>query len=213
MWGECRMNSRIQIALTLLGLVALVVPALAQQPNQAQISAIRSACRGDYQSVCAGVPTGGQAALQCLQQHAAGVSSGCQVALGAIGGAPTPAATATPTPAAASSATPLVPQPPPPEYLATQQAAETMWPHTITYDGASVTVYQPQAVEWPGRQKLTARAAIAVTPRGQQKPVLGTIELTMDTTTDEAAGLVHLDKPGASGHSLPVTGYATGAGA
>ena len=32
-----------------------------KQPTDAQVSAIRSACRSDYQKVCAGVPTGGAA--------------------------------------------------------------------------------------------------------------------------------------------------------
>lgn len=72
---------QFDIALALSVLLALAAPALAQQPSQAQINAIRSACRGDYQANCAGVPTGGKAALQCLQQHAASVSAGCRNAL------------------------------------------------------------------------------------------------------------------------------------
>jgi hypothetical protein len=187
------MTSRIHTALALLGFAVLAAPALAQQPTQAQISAIRGACRGDYMSVCAGVPTGGQAALQCLQQHAAGVSSGCREALAALSGPPAQAAAA-PAPASAAAA-PLEPQPPPPEYLAAQATATSNWPHTISRDGGSITIYQPQAVEWPGRQTLTARAAVAVTRRGSQKPVLGTIELTLATTTDEATGIVHLSDP------------------
>jgi hypothetical protein len=39
----------------------------AKQPTDAQVSAIRSACRSDYPKVCAGVPTGGAPALQCLE--------------------------------------------------------------------------------------------------------------------------------------------------
>src|SRR6185312_10493360 len=41
----------------------------AGQPSSAQISAIRSACRSDYPKVCAGVPTGGAPALQCLEKN------------------------------------------------------------------------------------------------------------------------------------------------
>jgi hypothetical protein len=67
-------------------LVALAVPAAAQSPSQAQASAIRQACRADYQSHCASVPTGGSAALQCLQQNEAALSAPCQQALGAVGG-------------------------------------------------------------------------------------------------------------------------------
>jgi hypothetical protein len=60
-------------------------PVQAQQPTQAQIIAIRQACRADYQAHCATVPTGGAAALQCLQQNAQSVSAACQHALSAIG--------------------------------------------------------------------------------------------------------------------------------
>jgi hypothetical protein len=67
-------------------LIALAAPAGAQSPSQAQASAIRQACRADYQSHCASVPTGGSASLQCLQQNAAALSTPCQRALAAIGG-------------------------------------------------------------------------------------------------------------------------------
>lgn len=45
---------------------------VAAQPTAAQQSAIRSACRGDFQANCAGVSPGGQAALACLQQNLPG---------------------------------------------------------------------------------------------------------------------------------------------
>ncbi|MGN9273764.1 hypothetical protein ACTMO5_15120, partial [Enterococcus faecium] len=45
--------------------------AAAGKPSSAQISAIRSACRSDYPKVCAGVPTGGAPALQCLEKNKA----------------------------------------------------------------------------------------------------------------------------------------------
>ncbi len=81
----------------LLLAASLAVPAAAQTPTQAQSSAIRSACRGDYMNVCANVPTGGRAALECLEQHQNAVSSGCAAALAAVGGqAPAPVAAATP---------------------------------------------------------------------------------------------------------------------
>ena len=201
------MNRPRYVAAALAALLALAHVALAQQPTQAQISAIRSACRGDYQANCAGVPTGGQAALQCLQQHAAAVSPGCRNALAPLSQKPTQAQTVapqratpqmaapqTPTPPAAASA--MAPQlTPPGQSLAAQAAATSGWPHTISRNGASVTVYQPQAVEWPDRQTLTARAAIAVTRPGQARPILGTIELTLATRTDEATGIVHLSDP------------------
>lgn len=103
------MRPRTGWMLTLGVVVVLAAPALAQQPSQAQISAVRGACRGDYPSVCAGVPTGGKAALQCLQQHAAQVSPGCRDALAPLATAP-PAA-AGPPPAATAGATPSAPPP------------------------------------------------------------------------------------------------------
>jgi hypothetical protein len=67
-------------------LATLVFDAAAQQPTQAQQSAIRSSCRNDFQAMCSGVQPGGSAALQCLQQNAAKASPACQQALGAVGG-------------------------------------------------------------------------------------------------------------------------------
>src|SRR6202011_2221339 len=93
------------IAWRLLGaaaLIALSAPAGAQFPSQAQSNAIRQACRADYQSHCASVPTGGSAALQCLQQNAASLSAPCQEALSA-GGAGASSRPATSPPATAQS--------------------------------------------------------------------------------------------------------------
>lgn len=81
----------------------------AKQPSDAQVAAIRSACRSDYQKVCAGVPTGGAPALQCLEKNKAKVSSGCQQAVNAASGGAAPAAggtAATASPGAAPAAAP-----------------------------------------------------------------------------------------------------------
>ena len=81
----------------------------AGKPTNAQVAAIRSACRSDYQKVCAGVPTGGAPALQCLEKNKAKVSAPCEQAINAAsGGAAPPAggATATASPAAAPAAAP-----------------------------------------------------------------------------------------------------------
>jgi hypothetical protein len=86
----------------------------AKKPSDAQVAAIRSACRSDYQKTCAGVPTGGAAALNCLENNKSKLSGNCQQAVNAAGGgtttsaagaAPAAAATASPgaTPAAASA--------------------------------------------------------------------------------------------------------------
>jgi Cysteine rich repeat len=76
----------------------------AKKPSSAQIAAIRSACRSDYQRVCAGVPTGGSAALQCLEKNKAKVSGNCEKVVSAVGGGAAPAADG--APAAAASADP-----------------------------------------------------------------------------------------------------------
>jgi hypothetical protein len=86
-------------------------------------------------------------------------------------------------------------QPPSPEYLAAQTVAAASWPHTTKREGATITVYQPQAIAWPERRTLTARTAVAIIRPGQTKPLLGTIELTLATRVDEAQGVVYLANP------------------
>jgi len=88
------------------------------KPRNANIAAIRSACRSDYSRVCAGVPTGGAPALQCLEQNKSRVSAACQKAVAAVSssGAPpmggaAPAAEATAGPASAPAAAVLVLRP------------------------------------------------------------------------------------------------------
>lgn len=84
-----------------------------KKPSDAQVAAIRSSCRADYQKVCAGVPTGGQDALQCLEKNKARVSASCQQAVNAAGGGTAvpakggaPAAAAAAAPAAAPAGAP-----------------------------------------------------------------------------------------------------------
>jgi hypothetical protein len=93
-----------------------------KKPSQAQISAIKSSCRSDYPKVCAGVPTGGEAALECLEKNKSKVSAACAKAVAAVGGGGggggTPAAAAgsssgggAPAAAAAPAATVIVLRP------------------------------------------------------------------------------------------------------
>jgi hypothetical protein len=86
----------------------------AGKPTDAQVSAIRSACRSDYPKVCAGVPTGGAAALQCLEKNKAKVSAACDKAIGAAsaGGATAAAPAAGGASAAAPAALALRPMRP-----------------------------------------------------------------------------------------------------
>jgi hypothetical protein len=157
----------------LVGLCMLSGTAAAQQPTAAQASAIRQACRSDYMANCSGVPTGGAAALQCLQQNAANVSPGCRQALQAASGSSpgtTAAAAAPARPAAAAG-------------MASQPVSAT-WPHTYAGEGASAVVYQPQVISWPDRGTLNTRMAIAITPTGEKTPVLGTMQVSFATQTN-----------------------------
>ena len=90
---------------------AAAAAAPAGQPSSAQISAIRSACRSDYPKVCAGVPTGGAPALQCLEKNKAKLSAGCEKAVSAAsgGGAPAAAGAAPAAAGAAAATTPAAP--------------------------------------------------------------------------------------------------------
>jgi len=88
-----------------LGLAGWAGPAAAQQPSQAQISAIRAACRTDYQAHCGGVQPGGPAALACLKKNAGALSPACQKAVEAVGGAAAPGRTSGEAPSASPAAT------------------------------------------------------------------------------------------------------------
>jgi hypothetical protein len=85
------------------------------KPSNATIAAIRSACRSDYPKVCAGVPTGGAPALQCLEQNKSRVSAACQKAVAAVNGSVAPssagAVETTADPATAPAAPVLVLRP------------------------------------------------------------------------------------------------------
>jgi hypothetical protein len=82
-----------------------------KQPSRAQVSAIRAACRTDYPNVCAGVPTGGAAALQCLENNKAKLSANCQKAVAAATGATAAPAVAGAPPADAAAPPVLVLRP------------------------------------------------------------------------------------------------------
>ncbi|MDA7948728.1 MAG: hypothetical protein MPJ78_14790 [Hyphomicrobiaceae bacterium] len=73
------------VALTTLSISSF--SALAQErPTAAQKQALRSSCPADFRANCAGVPTGGMAALVCLEQHVDKLSPACQSAVKAVSG-------------------------------------------------------------------------------------------------------------------------------
>ena len=103
-----------RLAFSILFHADLAAVAAAQQPSQAQIGAVRQACRNDYMSYCASVPTGGSASLACLKEHMQSLSAPCQQAVAAIGGSAAPAQGRAPAPASPSGAVPAYQGPSPP---------------------------------------------------------------------------------------------------
>jgi hypothetical protein len=101
----------------MIGLALWLVAGMAsaQQPTQAQANAVKQSCRSDYQSHCASVPTGGRAALNCLQEHLTDLSPPCQNAVSAAEGG------AAPNSRAASQAQPM--PAPAPQMSMRQEAA------------------------------------------------------------------------------------------
>jgi hypothetical protein len=86
--------------------------ALAQQPTQAQATAIRNACRNDYMAHCSSVPAGTKDSLQCLAQNMSALSPPCASAVKAA--VPPPATASAPgTPPAANAPPPAASAPPP----------------------------------------------------------------------------------------------------
>jgi hypothetical protein len=62
-------------------------------------------------------------------------------------------------------------------------AAPETWPHVVTGETGTATVYQPQVISWPESRTLNARMAIGVTPAGAKAPILGAIDVAFDTET------------------------------
>jgi Cysteine rich repeat len=83
-----------------------VASTMAKKPGKTQITAIRSACRSDYQKACADVPTGGPAALNCLETNKSKLSATCQSAVNAATGRGATPATAGAAPASGAEAAP-----------------------------------------------------------------------------------------------------------
>lgn len=105
-----RILASAAFCLSTLALLASTGP-VAAKPTDAQLSAIKANCRSDYMSNCWGVPKGAQA-FQCLKEHMAKLSAGCQQAVNAATPSPAPAPAAAkpesapaPEPAAAPPAT------------------------------------------------------------------------------------------------------------
>ena len=164
---HCRLSAALAGSL-----LALVVPALAQQPSQEQISAIRSNCRSDFLSNCSGVPRGGAEAVRCLKDHMAQLSPGCQAAVSAITPPPAPKVAAPPpAPAAAPSAqavAPAMPPPPPPPTAAAPAAPAA--PVASPAASPAPPAAQPSTASAPAAPTAPAAKTKKAQPAAPQPP-------------------------------------------
>ena len=159
------------VILALMSVSAVCSVASAQQPSQAQISAVRSSCRSDYMAHCSSVPSGGKASLACLQKNIASLSPGCKTAVDAIGGgqgaAPTPAQPA----AAPAESAPAVSAPPAP--AATPSAPATAAPAAaadVSGDESAAGTPYSSLVLRTGLPSLVRRCAARRRPRRRLPP-------------------------------------------
>ena len=75
---------------------------------------------------------------------------------------------------------------------ASAQAPDVAWPRQAKgADGTVITVYQPQIESW-AENKVSARAAVAVTRPGEKEPAYGVIELAARTAIDKASDVATL---------------------
>src|SRR5437868_3250793 len=78
--------------------------------------------------------------------------------------------------------------------VAQAPAPDVSWPRQAKgADGTVVMLYQPQIETWADN-KLTARAAVAVTRPGEAEPRYGVIELAARTQIDKASDVATLSE-------------------
>ena len=105
-----------------------------------------------------------------LFRHQVALGTACSLML-----APVATLVAAPSPAAVKPAAPI----------------DGGWPKSyVTPTGARVTLYQPQVADWKDRKQLTLYAAVAYTPAGATKPVLGTVTAEAETKVSVSDRLV-----------------------
>ena len=93
-----------------------------------------------------------------------------------------PQSTTSTTPPQASSATPSKALPP----------GGGPWPRPETYQGARISIYQPQIESWTGN-KLDAYTSVAIMPKDSKAIAYGVIWFTARTEVDKVNRVVALD--------------------
>jgi hypothetical protein len=184
-------------------LIAAAAPALAQQPTDAQRSAIRSACRSDYMAHCSSVPPGGLASLQCLQKNMSSLAPSCQSAVNAVAKPSEPAAsTEAPAPAATPKVeTPAAAEPAPPAAASKPAAAATTAPTAVAKKPSSA---QASAIRSACRSDYMQSCAGVPTGGAAALSCLEKHKSTLSPGCQQAVSAV-------SGGSAPAAGAPAGA--
>ena len=197
-----------QRILTVAFLVAAAAPALAQQPTDAQRSAIRSACRSDYMAHCSSVPPGGLASLQCLQKNMSSLAPSCQSAVNAVAKPSEPAAsTEAPAPAATPKAeTPAAAEPAPPATASKPAAAATAAPKAAASPAKKPSSAQISAIRSACRSDYMRSCADVPTGGAAALSCLEKHKSTLSSGCQRAVDA-------ASGASAPAAGASPAAGA
>ena len=73
--------------------------------------------------------------------------------------------------------------------------ATDTWPHVISGERGTATVYQPQVVTWNDRRVLDTRIAVGVTLAGAKRAAYGTLNVRFSTATDFLSRKVILTQP------------------
>jgi hypothetical protein len=160
--------NRLTLKTSVLLIAALTGGTALAQPTPAQTDAIKSNCRSDYMKSCMSVPTGGQAAFDCLKRNMPSLSPACQQAVNAVSPPAKPAAAApVPAPAVPAPTPAAVASPPPPAPAPT--VAATPAPVAAPAPVATAPAAKPAAAPKPAPAPKPAAAAVAAAPTAVQQ--------------------------------------------
>ncbi|MCH8336600.1 MAG: hypothetical protein IIC61_12010 [Proteobacteria bacterium] len=87
----------------------------------------------------------------------------------------------------------------------TAQPAPISFPREIKGDEGTVVFHTPQIDSWNNFDSLSGRAAIEVTPMGEDEPVYGVVEFTADTDPNLELRMVAVENMKITATSFPVT--------
>jgi outer membrane biosynthesis protein TonB len=160
--------------LSMLAALAVASPAAAK-PTGAQLSAIKANCRSDFMSNCWGTPRGGAEAFQCLKEHMAKLSPGCQeaVKVATPPAAPTPVVAkpeSAPAPAPTTAPAATETSPPASEAKVTAPAAAPEAKPAASPSTPPPAPAQSATTESSAKQAKTETPAVAEAPSSVKAP-------------------------------------------